>query len=374
MDTQIKDLVEVSRFYGVNKEFVIAGGGNTSFKNNDYLWVKASGVYLSNINTDGFVCLARDKLKIIYNKKYSTNSQSREAEVKNDLNSAMVSKNGKRPSVESSLHDIIDYPFVVHTHPTLVNALLCSNNARSLSAKLFGSDILYIEYVDPGYVLFKKVSDELVRYRKIRSCDPKVILIENHGIFVSGETIGEIKSIYSNIENTILNEITGSLPANKCQPFDTSIRKRVVEFINSSQQCYTDTVSSDLISEFTRNERLFKDVDTAFTPDHIVYCKARYLFIDDSNEEKALEEITAFSKKNGYYSKIIAIKNKGLLIIEENESALGVVRELILNMMKISFYARSFGGSKPLFDKNIAFIENWEAENYRKQMMNNSNK
>jgi hypothetical protein len=38
-------------------------------------------------------------------------------------------------------------------------------------------------------------------------------------------------------------------------------------------------------------------------------------------------------------------------------------------MMKISFYARSFGGSKPLDDKQIAFIENWEAENYRRQMI-----
>ena len=199
MDAQIKDLVELSRFYGVNKEFVIAGGGNTSYKNNDYLWVKASGVYLSNINPDGFVCLSRDKLKILYRKKYSTNSQKREAEVKEDLNIAMVSKSRKRPSVESSLHDIINYPFVVHTHPTLVNSLLCSKKARSLSKKLFGDDALFIEYIDPGYVLFRKVSDELIRYRKLKGCDPKIILIENHGIFVSGETTREIKNIYKNI-------------------------------------------------------------------------------------------------------------------------------------------------------------------------------
>lgn len=369
MDAQIKDLVEVSRFYGVNKEFVIAGGGNTSFKNNDYLWVKASGVYLSNINPDGFVCLSRDKLKIIYTKKYSTNSQKREAEVKNDLNSAMVSESGKRPSVESSLHDIINYPFVVHTHPTLVNALLCSKNARSLSGKLFGDDILFIEYIDPGYVLFKKVSDELVRYRKLKGCDPKIILIENHGIFVSGETTREIKDIYQHIEDTILSEITLDLPANNCRPFDTTIRKIAVKFINNNKACYTDTVSSDLVSEFIRDKTSFKEVEKAFTPDHMVYSKSRYLFVDDSDEVKALKEITDFNKKFGYYPKIIAIKNKGLLIIEENESALAVVRELFLNMMKISFYARSFGGSKPLSNKHIAFIENWEAENYRKQMM-----
>jgi len=369
MDAKIKDLVEVSRFYGANNEYVIAGGGNTSFKNNDYLWIKASGVYLANIDQDGFVCLSRDKLKIIYDKKYSTNPQKREAEVKNDLNSAIVSGSGKRPSVESSLHDIINYPFVVHTHPTLVNAVLCSKNARSLSVKLFGDNILFIEYVDPGYILFRKISDELVHYRKLKGYDPKIILIENHGIFVSADSIGEIKNIYSNIENIILHEITSDLPANICHPFETKVEKIAVKIINNSKTFCADTVSSDLISEFVRNKKSFSEIEKAFTPDHIVYCKSRYLFIDDSDEENTMREITEFNKKYGYYPKIIAIKNKGLLIIEENENALHVVIKLILNMMKISFYARSFSGSKPLSERHIAFIESWEAENYRKQMM-----
>jgi len=373
MDVKIKDLVEVSRFYGANKEYVIAGGGNTSFKNNDYLWIKASGVYLADINPDGFVCLSRDKLKIIYKKKYSTNPQKREAEVKSDLNGAIASDSGKRPSVESSLHNIINYPFVVHTHPTLVNSVLCSRNARSLSGKLFGDDILYIKYVDPGYVMFKKISDELVRYRKLKSCDPKIILIENHGIFVSGDSTREIRKIYQNIENTILNEITFDLPANNCQTFDTTVKKIAVKFINNNKACCTDTVSSDLVSEFVRDKISFMEIEKAFTPDHIVYCKSRYLFVDDSDEVKALKEIMEFNKKYGYYPKIIAVINKGLLIIEENEGALHVVREMILNMMKISFYARSFGGSRPLSDRHIAFIEDWEAENYRKQMMKNVN-
>jgi rhamnose utilization protein RhaD (predicted bifunctional aldolase and dehydrogenase) len=373
MDAKIKDLVEVSRLYGANKEYVIAGGGNTSFKNNDYLWIKASGVYLSNINADGFVCLSRDKLKIIYRKKYSTNPQKRETEVKNGLNNAIVSGRGKRPSVESSLHDIINYPFVVHTHPTLVNSLLCSKNARSLSEKLFGYDALFIEYVDPGYILFRKISDELVIYRRLRSCDPKIILIENHGIFVSGASIREIKNIYRKIENTILNEITADLPANICQSFYTNTEKIAVEIINNNRTFCTGTVSSELVSEFVRDIESFREIEKAFTPDHIVYCKSRYLFVDDSEEMKALNEIKEFNKKYGYYPKIIAVKNKGLLIIEENETALDVVKELILNMMKISFYARSFGGSKPLSDRHIAFIESWEAENYRKLMMKNVN-
>ena len=43
MNREIKDLLEISRFYGTDKNFVIAGGGNTSFKNDSTIWVKASG-------------------------------------------------------------------------------------------------------------------------------------------------------------------------------------------------------------------------------------------------------------------------------------------------------------------------------------------
>ena len=40
---EIQELIEILQFYGQNSDYVIAGGGNTSFKTADRLWVKASG-------------------------------------------------------------------------------------------------------------------------------------------------------------------------------------------------------------------------------------------------------------------------------------------------------------------------------------------
>ena len=131
MEENIQDLFEISRFYGTNSEYVIAGGGNTSFKNKDNLWIKASGVSLADIQKEGFVCLSREKLKIISEKSYSNNSVEREEEVKKDLYNAIIDNDGKRPSVETSLHELVDYQFVVHTHPTLVNSIMCSKNAKN---------------------------------------------------------------------------------------------------------------------------------------------------------------------------------------------------------------------------------------------------
>ncbi|NQU88449.1 MAG: class II aldolase, partial [Mariniphaga sp.] len=49
MKKEIKELVEISQFYGQKKDFVIAGGGNTSYKDENHLYIKASGINLGNI-------------------------------------------------------------------------------------------------------------------------------------------------------------------------------------------------------------------------------------------------------------------------------------------------------------------------------------
>ena len=115
---EIEELIEISQFYGKDNRFVIAGGGNTSYKNSEKIWVKASGSALATITEDGFAILDRAKLNPMSEKKYSEDSVERENQVKNDLKDATLSK-GKRPSVETSMHNVIDYPFVVHLHPTI---------------------------------------------------------------------------------------------------------------------------------------------------------------------------------------------------------------------------------------------------------------
>jgi len=48
-------LIELSHVYGADSSFVLAGGGNTSLKVGDRLFVKASGHALATITGDG-VC------------------------------------------------------------------------------------------------------------------------------------------------------------------------------------------------------------------------------------------------------------------------------------------------------------------------------
>lgn len=368
VEKQLKQLSVISDFYGVDPEYVIAGGGNTSFKNDLNLWIKASGIPLAGITADGFVCLSREKLKVISGKTYSSDSAERESEVKTDLNNAIVSDTGKRPSVETSLHELISYSFVVHTHPTLVNSLMCSINAGENVEKLFGKEVVFIEYIDPGYTLFKEVAKRIAAFENEYEYTPKIIFLENHGVFVSGNTTDEIKKLYSMLETKISEQLSAALPSISCKTFDADIANTITEEYPESDKMTFLKISCDLTDIFVKDKTAFDRIATSFTPDHCVYCKSRYLFTEENDSQPIAEKLSGFKEKFGYSPKIIGIEGKGLLIVEESEAAANIVKDLIINMMKISFHARSFGGSKSMTNTQIAFIENWEAENYREKM------
>ncbi|RLD33441.1 MAG: class II aldolase, partial [Bacteroidetes bacterium] len=119
----MKELISLSHKYGADSDYVLAGGGNTSFKTDDLMVVKASGTELGNITKDGFVTLSMEKLRTIRTTKYPDNREEREERALEDLMNSRLPGQTGRPSVESLLHAIIPDKYVVHTHPALVNGL-----------------------------------------------------------------------------------------------------------------------------------------------------------------------------------------------------------------------------------------------------------
>jgi rhamnose utilization protein RhaD (predicted bifunctional aldolase and dehydrogenase)/NAD(P)-dependent dehydrogenase (short-subunit alcohol dehydrogenase family) len=371
---EIKELIEISHLYGKNSDFVIAGGGNTSFKTDQRLWVKASGTTLADITENGFAVLDREKLKLIAAKTYSDNSDQREQEIKTDLFRASVEPEKMlRPSVETSMHDIIRYKFVVHTHPAVVNALLCSQQAEARVKELFGSDVVYIPYTDPGYVLFRKVESELLKYRQSHSDDPHVIFLQNHGIFVSADSTAEINDIYSKVVEKISACITGRLQVESLPVDDkaTGIIPAIRMLLSTDNLKIATIRNNTLIAEFYQSRETFARASAPFTPDIIVYCKARPLFIENTQTaEQAIEEfrtsLEQYRKSYGYDPKMVFLKGLGLVGVEDNYRSVSIALDVFEDLLKISHYSNNFGGPKFMNDREIAFIDNWEVENYRR--------
>ncbi|MDD3188659.1 MAG: SDR family NAD(P)-dependent oxidoreductase [Fermentimonas sp.] len=370
---EIDELIEISQFYGRDNRFVIAGGGNTSYKNNEKIWVKASGASLATITEDGFAILDRAMLNPMSEKEYSKDVFERERQVKDDLSAATITK-GKRPSVETSMHNVIDYPFVVHLHPTAVNGLLCAVNAESELKRLFGDKALFVEYTDPGYVLFKKVNDKLEEYRSKYKEEAQVIWLQNHGIFVAANTIEEIKSIYDEIIAKLEGAINEQLPTG-----DVDVPENVVEIIPAIRMMLSDKElktlrirNNKLISYFSESEENQKDIIKPFTPDAIVYCKSNYIFLNGKDAGVILEEskknIPEFTARFGYQPKVLLIKGIGLVAVGDNAKQCDILLDVYEDAMKVAYLSTSYGGPHPMTDEQISFIDTWEVENYRRSV------
>lgn len=374
---QIEDLIAISRKFGQDSRFVIAGGGNTSYKDENRLWVKASGHALATITEDGFAVLDRTLLNEMGEKAYNEDTAIREEQVKNDLAVACVTKD-RRPSVETSLHNCMGFAFVVHLHPTLVNGLMCSANAEAACGEIF-PEALYIEYTDPGYTLFKKVYDRINAYKAANGKEPQVIFLQNHGIFVGGDTTAEIEGIYSEILGKLEAKVA-ALPegGSEVSPTVTDVIPAIRQMLSrSGRGLKTLKVTKNaLVDYFLDGSR--EKIAAPFTPDIIVYCKSAYIFIDAESDEEILkqaeEKIEAFAAEKGYTPKVLLIKGIGLVAVGDNFKNAQIITDVFTDAMKVAFYAQSFGGEHPMEKAWIDFIDNWEVENYRRKVAAGSSK
>lgn len=376
MKPEISELLKISDFYGSNRDYVIAGGGNTSYKDDNTIWVKASGSPLAGLTEEGLVALDREKLQIISRKEYPEDPVRREDEVKKDLYGAIIDPGkGKRPSVETSLHEIIRYRYVVHLHPAIINGMLCSRSAKQLTNQLFGTKVLFVPYIDPGYTLFKQLNTEISKYREMHGEDPGIIFLENHGSFVSADTIAEIHKIYEEIIQKI-SDIVNPSYENDGLPYNTMLSK-VLPGMRMLLSGETPKViryrHNSLIARYYASQQDFQKISHPLTPDIIVYCKYRYIYIDQvSSAERILEsfrsQMERFLSEYGFMPKIIVIKGMGVFAVEDSYSAAESVLDVYEDLIRVSHYASSCGGIKLLTTEQVDFIDKWEVENYRRKV------
>ncbi len=185
-------------------DYAILGEGNTSARATaETFWVKASGVEMRTIQPGGFVEVAFDRVLALLDQENLGDEQ-----VKAGLEAARVDPAAKAcPSVETVLHalalQVEGIHFVGHTHPTAVNAILCSRGAEdAIAGRLFPDEIVYcgpapvfVPYIDPGAPLARRVRDLVSSHIDAQGEPPKVILMQNHGLIALGRSAQEVENI-----------------------------------------------------------------------------------------------------------------------------------------------------------------------------------
>lgn len=174
---------------GQNPLRVQGPGGNTSLKDGDVMWIKASGTELAQAETaDIFVAVSRSAA--LAEAQGQQGDGSCKATVL-DPTSAL------RPSIETTFHAALNWPVVAHTHS--IAALTHAVSEKGLQAandKLAGMPFVCVPYAKPGLPLTRQILSRI---------DPRaqIILLANHGLIVCGADVQATTELMEEVEDRL---------------------------------------------------------------------------------------------------------------------------------------------------------------------------
>lgn len=191
----IQSLLELSHQLGGERlRMAILGEGNISVRlDDDTFAVKASGSNLATLKETDVTRCGFAKLLPLLDAASAT-----DAEVDAALLAARVDPSSKKPSIEALFHAyLLTLPgvrCVGHVHAIAVNQILCSPRAREFAERracpdeivMCGVESVFVPYAEPGLGLSQAIRREVVAFVKRTGRDPKVILLQNHGIIAVG--------------------------------------------------------------------------------------------------------------------------------------------------------------------------------------------
>lgn len=367
----LRGLVQMSNKYGSDPAFVLAGGGNTSVKEGDILFVKGSGTSLATIKEEGFVAMDRKKLSAMMTVGYPTEEAAREAAALKDMMAARLpSEEGKRPSVEVLLHNLFEQKYVLHVHPALVGGLVCGNDGEKIAQELFGDKALWIGLCRPGYVLSLVCQKTMADAKEKTGVAPQILLLQNHGIFFAADTTEEIDVLAEEVMSKLASRIHRApdvSPVNVDTTAAAAIAPALRMLYAEGKDAICTFFTNADVAAFIASDEALSPLKGCFTPDHIVYCKAKFLTLEAQGDLAAA--FSEFRTANGHAPKIVLIKGLGAFSLGNTKKEADTAKALFLDEVKVAVYTESFGGACHLPQEFVDFIVNWEVENYRQKAM-----
>ena len=182
------DFLALSARLGRDPLQVQGPGGNTSFKMDGAMWIKASGAELADAErTPTFVAVDLEAARA-------------EAHGEGDgtCKSAVMDPAATlRPSIETTFHALLDWPVVAHTHSiaAIVHAIAPDGIAAARD-KLHDLDVAVTEYRKPGLDLTRAIAAAITPRTQ-------VILLANHGLVVAGDSVAAVDALCREVETRL---------------------------------------------------------------------------------------------------------------------------------------------------------------------------
>jgi rhamnose utilization protein RhaD (predicted bifunctional aldolase and dehydrogenase) len=322
---KLDELRNLSANIGADPLLVQAAGGNTSFKQNGVMWIKASGTWLKDANAkDIFVPLDFENLQSALASN-DPDCESCAKFIRTDLNPSSL-----RPSIETSVHGLMPQNVVLHVHCVNTIAWAIHHDAKALLAeKLTGENWAFIPYARPGLMLARAIQ----QHKKL---DSNVLVLGNHGLVVAADTVPAADALLRRIVNKL---------ARPAKPMGAPDLQQLVKIARGTDyvpatQAQTHALAFDAAA-------CEVGAHNVFYPDHVVFLGT---------------EISHDFTEN---TPAVVLRQKGVFV---HKTAKPAVEAMLRCLADVFRRGEKTAKLRALTPQEIDQLLNWDAEKYRQSM------
>ena len=412
----IELLVYRSRLIGRDTRLVVWGGGNTSLKQveTDFrghqvrvMRIKGSGSDLKTIEARHFPGIRLDDVEPLFGRDAMSDD-----EMVAYLVHCLMEPGSPRPSIETLLHGFVPHAHIDHTHADAILALTNTAGGRRHVEAACGSEVIWLPYSRPGFVLSREVAEALRRHPEARG-----MVLEKHGLITWGAT--SRKSYDATIEmNTRAEEYARERGRGKVAfgaplraPLAPDARRAVAArlgpylrgLLSGRALPPASAESARVVLRFDDGEDILEFVGSEAapqlalvgpaTPDHLLYTKPRPLFVKDHGRSDpstpdgiaALKDAIAaelkrhlawyavYFEKNrsglepklGACPRVVLIPGVGMITAWKDAGHARIVSDIYHHTIAVMRAAQGIGEYRSLGVKETFDVEYWPMELYK---------
>ena len=399
----VSDLLGRSNRLGSEARFTNYAGGNTSAKGEipnpatgkpiELLWVKGSGGDLGTLKESGLAVLDLHRFRDLVNVYPGID---REDEMVALFDFCRFGVGGAAPSIDTSMHGLVEYQHVDHLHPDSIIALATSVDGKELTKKCFGDEILWVDWRRPGFQLGLDIAKLAQENPKAQGC-----VLGGHGLTVWGNSSDECEK---RAVETITKAEEFIKKNSKAEPFGAKVkanapldektrRARAAELapylrgIASKDHRMLGHFTDDaVVLDFLEGSKLAQLVALGTScPDHFLRTKVSPMLIDTA-PSAPLEEVIKRAKElheeyrknySAYYQRhaqkdspamrgadplIILVPGIGMFSYGKDKQTARVAGEFYINAINVMRGAEGLSIYQPISESEKFRIEYWELE------------
>lgn len=330
---ELASLIYLSNLVGADDSLTQPGGGNSSVKRREtdlagrtieVLRVKGSGTDMATIGRAGFTGLRLADLAYLGRAVEMSDEQMMQF-----LAAGMVDAREPAPSVETPLHSVLPYRFIVHTHDQATQTLTDTPRPEAHVREALGDEAVYVDYARPGFPLARAVA------QLGRPADhARGLVLGNHGLIAWGDSAKECyESLYRLInraEAFIAPRSAGARPFAAATGQSSETRRAAAQVVLPLVRRHLSQGRHQILHYDDSSEALAfvgdpraKDLASRgmTTPEHILRCGRTPLVIEGdlaaaSPQDAARSIASAFDRFAADYRATFERHGRGLQMLE----------------------------------------------------------